>query len=554
MAHHPAWPYFITTGSLPSLHHIQSFTSVCEPNMSAHKVQRNKVIIVGAGFGGLGMAVALNQAGEDDFVVLEKFSDVGGVWRDNRYPGCTCDVPSHLYSFSFAPYRSRDKRYPSQQDILTYLKGVAADYALEEKIRLNVEVLEAHYRKDEGCWDIFTSSVCYRADVVIFAIGQLHQPNYPGIPGLEKFTGPVMHSARWDDSIDLENKSVSVIGTGSSAAQMLPTLADVASEVMIYQRDPHWVLPKPDTNFNSVENLLLKLPGAHEAYRRALSHGADMLLSPIPRCRAWRYIVECYAKHNLRRQVSNDELARKLMPCYPIGSKRIVLDNNFYTTLQRGNVKLMAERIMSISEKAIKTGREDAHQKQREKETDVIILATGFRASDSLLPISVRGRDGRCLRKDWEEGAEAFLGLAIWGYPNLFTIAGPNSFNPAGSNPGMKESQVAYIMRCLQLKRERLARSIEVDQGAILKYQGWLTKKVNCTVWSGSVSSWYKHGSGKVTSPWPASRRAFEKKLRKDPRKSFVLEDSFPSGVRLVDSIRTGKITGVDTELEDLDI
>lgn len=487
--------------------------------MKSHKVQRKKTIIVGAGFGGLGMAVALSQAGEDDFLVVEKFSDIGGVWRDNSYPGCTCDVPSHLYSFSFAPYESREKRYPSQQDILRYLQNVAADFGVYERIKLNVEVLKAHYRQEKRCWDILTSSGHYRADIVIFATGQLHQPNYPRIPGLKGFTGSMMHSARWDDGIDLQRKRVSVIGTGSSAAQMLPKLAEVASEVLIYQRNPHWILPKPHTDFNRLERFLLSLPGAHKAYRRALSHGADILLSPIPRCRAWRYIVQCYAKYNLRRQVTDQKLVEKLTPGYPIGSKQIVLDNTFYATLQQENVKLVAEPITSISGKTIESWKEGA------KETDVVVLATGFRASDSLLPISVRGRDSHCLQKDWERGAEAFLGIALWGYPNLFVIAGPNSFDPAGSNLGMEELQIAYIVRCLQWKRENLAETIEVDQRAVLEYQEWLTKKVDRTVWAGSVDSWYKHESGKVTSPWPASRRAFEKKLRSDPRNSFVLED-----------------------------
>ncbi|KAF1351462.1 FAD/NAD(P)-binding domain-containing protein [Lizonia empirigonia] len=264
--------------------------------MTAPKIQRVKTIIVGAGFGGLGMAIALKKDGEEDFLVLEKFSDVGGVWRDNRYPGCSCDVPSHLYSFSFAPYKSGRRRYTSQKEILRYLQGVAADYKVKEKIILNTKVSGAYFRQNERRWDIHTSSGHYQAEVVVFATGQLHQPNYPQIPGLrEEFTGPVMHSAQWDDDVDLRNKRIAVIGTGSSAAQMLPTLAERASEVTIYQREPHWVLPKPDMYFSRIERLLLKLPGAHEVYRKALSHGADILLSPIPRCRAWRYVVECYA-------------------------------------------------------------------------------------------------------------------------------------------------------------------------------------------------------------------------------------------------------------------
>ena len=416
--------------------------------MTEQKLQRTKIIVVGAGFGGLGMAIALKESGEEDFLVLEKFSDVGGVWRDNRYPGCTCNVPSHLYSFSFAPYTSRRTRYPSQQTILRYLQGVAVDYRVEDKIRLNTKVSKASYQQDQGCWDVYTTSehsgvdTVYRAEIVIFATGQPHQPNYPQISGLGRsagsgFTRPVMHSAEWDSGVDLRNKRISIIGTGPSAAQMLPALAERASEVTVYQLEPHWVLPKPGTYFNKAERLLLKLPGAHQAYRKALRYGADMLLSPIPRNGAWRYVVECYAKHNLRRQVDDERLVCKLMPSYPLGSKRILFDNYFYTTLQRDNVKLITEPIKSITGNTIRSGPEDETEKDCEIGTDVIILTTGFLASESLPPVRVEGRHPHCLQKDWEEGPEAFLGLAIWGYPNLFLIAGPNTSNPSGNNSDM---------------------------------------------------------------------------------------------------------------------
>ncbi|KAF3043841.1 hypothetical protein E8E11_006048 [Didymella keratinophila] len=306
---------------------------------------------------------------------------------------------------------------------------------------------------------------------------------------------------------------------------MLPTLAEVASEVTAYQRTPQWVLPKPDTYFNRVERLLLKLPRAHEAYRKALSHGADMLLSPISRCSAWRYIVKCYAKHNLTSQVSDKELMNKLMPDYPIGSKHIILDNDFYATLQRDNIKLITEPIQSIGGKNIRIKPKDGLQKESMLETDVIIFAIGFRASESFLPMPVRGRDGHCVQRDWEAGPEAFLGLAMYGYPNLFIIAGPNSFNPAGSNPDMKELQIAYIMRCLRWKKKHRATTIEIAQGAMQRYQDWLAKKMGRTVWEGPVGSWYKHKSGRVISPWPTSRGDFKKKLQNHPRQPFVLRD-----------------------------
>lgn len=485
--------------------------------MASDESIRTKVVIVGAGFGGLGMAIELKRAGEDDFMIFEKSSDIGGVWRDNTYPGCTCDVPSHLYSFSFAPYKSRDQRYPPQQDILSYLKRVAADSGLQEHIGLGTEVLEASYRKDENSWDILTANKGrISAEIVIFAVGQLHTPNYPDIPGLDKFEGDVLHSAKWDHSVDLCGKRISVIGTGSSAVQMLPTLVSAASTLTVYQRNPHWILPKPGSDFGCIGRSILQIPGAHRAYRRALSLGADVLLSPVVRSGTWRRIVEWYARYNLRRQVVRKDLIEDLMPLYPLGSKRIIFDNHYYPTLTLKNVHLITESIESVDGNGIKT------RNGKYTDADIIICATGFRASDFLVPISVRGRDGHCLNEDWASGAEAFLGLAVPGYPNLFMIAGPNSFNPAGSNPEMKELQIAYIMKCLRWKKAIGAQAIEVSQQATAEYQEWLRKKICQTVWPESVESWYKHESGKVTNPWPVSVRVFARMLRNEPKNSFI--------------------------------
>ncbi|KAF3031696.1 hypothetical protein E8E12_002056 [Didymella heteroderae] len=431
-----------------------------------------KYAIVGAGFGGLSMAVALKVAGVEDFVILEKHHNIGGVWQDNTYPGCTCDVPSRLYSFSFAPYRDRRQRYPQQQDILAYLQQVAIDHGLRKHIRFGSEVLEAHFDQTEGRWDIGTTSPSrISAEVVVFAVGQLHKPRYPVIPGLESFGGRVLHSADWDGSIDLYGKRVSVIGTGSSAAQMLPALASASIALTIYQRGPHWVLPKPDSNFGCVGRAMLRIPGAHRAYRKVLGLGADALLSPVVRSNTWRQAVECYARLHLRRQVARKELVSDLMPSYPIGSKKILFDNNFHRSLALENVRLVSEPIKSISVDGI------ASESGEFIESDVIVCATGFRASEFLLPMSVRGRDGHSLDEDWAAGAEAYLGVAVHGYPNLFMVAGPNSFNPAGSNQEMKELQIGCIMRCLRWKEAIGAQAIKVGRQAWDEYQRWLRRR-----------------------------------------------------------------------------
>lgn len=269
----------------------------------------------------------------------------------------------------------------------------------------------------------------------------------------------------------------------------------------------------------------MRIPGAHKFYRRALHYGADLLLSPVTRSSTWGHMVEYYAKYYLRRQVANEDLVQKLLPSYPIGSKRIVFDSRFYPTLKLKNVDLVTEPIAKVHDYGIET------RNGVVAPTDLIILATGFRASDFLVPVSIRGRDGNCLNEDWKSGAEAYLGLTVHGYPNLFMIAGPNTFNPAGSNPEMKELQINYIMKCIRWKEEVGAQAIEVSQEATAQYQEWLTKRMRKTVWPGSVNSWYTHKSGKITNPWPVSVRVFGRMLRNNkPQNSFVtLKPSVPS-------------------------
>ncbi|KAK5654033.1 hypothetical protein OQA88_7711 [Cercophora sp. LCS_1] len=480
------------------------------------KPTTTKVLIVGAGFGGIEMAVALKKAGIDDFVILEKGKDVGGVWRDNTYPGCSCDVPSHLYSFSFAPYKGKHKRYPPQQDILSYLRGVAHNFKLLPHLRLDTAVMQATYQETQRRWQITTSSGdTFDAEIVIFAVGQLHRPNFPDIPGRKDFLGPILHPAVWDHDVELRGKRISIIGTGSSAAQMLPELASLAQSVTVYQRTPAWILPKPSSEFGLLSRWALRIPGAHLLYRGSLYYGADFLLSPVVRSRLLARAAETVARCHLHRQVKDPNLCQKLLPSYPIGSKRILFDSKFFPALTRSNVTLVTESIKKITP----TGIETADGEHRS--TDVIVFATGFKASEFLVPISVTGRNNRSLNEEWASGAEAFMGLAVHGYPNGFIIAGPNTFNPAGSNPGMKEVQVGYIMRCLRWKEEMGAQTAEVKEEATAEHRQWLDGKMKRTVWPSSVESWYKHESGKVTNPWPCSARRFARMLRRDPRESF---------------------------------
>ncbi|KAK0639923.1 putative monooxygenase [Cercophora newfieldiana] len=481
-------------------------------------MSKTKFLIVGTGFGGIEMAVALQKAGIDDYVMLEKGADIGGVWRDNSYPGCSCDIPSHLYSFSFAPYKGGEKRFPPQRDILAYLRQVATDFQLWPHVRLNTAVVQAVFQEDTNRWEVTTSSSeTYDTEHVIFAVGQLHRPHFADIPGRKDFLGPQLHPAVWDHNIDLRDKNIAIIGTGSSAAQMLPSLASVARSVTLYQRTPAWILPKPSPNFGRLTRWTLHhLPGAHALYRTTLSHAADLLLAPLPRTnltsKPLRLAAETLALCHLHIQVPNRTLRHQLTPSYPIGTKRILFDSHFYPALSRPNVHLVTDPISHITPTDIvtTTTANGAHHP-----ADIIIFATGFKASEFLAPISILGRNGRSLSAEWACGGEAFLGVAMHGYPNAFVIAGPNSFNPAGSNPGMKEVQVEFIMRCLKWKGEVGAGAVEVRGEVVEGYKGWLGGRMGGTVWRDSeVGSWYRHASGKVTGPWPASGRRFRKVVR----------------------------------------
>jgi cation diffusion facilitator CzcD-associated flavoprotein CzcO len=478
-----------------------------------------RVAIVGAGFGGLGMGAALKRAGFDGFVIFEKGDDVGGVWRENTYPGCSCDVPSHLYSFSFQKYRSATKRFPGQQAILEYLRQVADEQGLRPHLRLGTSIASAEYDDRSGQWELRTGAGELQTfDVVVFAVGQLHRPFVPVIAGQQTFEGPAYHTARWDHSQDLTGRDVAVIGTGSSAAQVVPAIADAARRVVVLQRTPHWVLPKPSPEFGAVTRWAFsRMPLLQAVYRELVYHGADAGLSPLI-TRGWSARpVEWLARWHLWSRIKDPVLRAKLTPDYPIGCKRVLVDSAFYPALTRENVELIADPIERLLPDGIATcSGVRIH-------ADIIVYATGFRATEFLVPVDVRGRDGVPLHERWTDGAEAYLGLAVQDFPNMFIIAGPNSFIAHGSNPLMKECQIRYIMNCLRLLREQPDTvAIEVSPQAMASYRQWMDESLARTVWRADVHSWYRTESGRIVNPWPAPARHFDRLTRQDPASAFV--------------------------------
>ncbi|MGW6728796.1 flavin-containing monooxygenase [Nocardia sp. NPDC055029] len=486
--------------------------------------RRHKVVIVGAGFGGLTMGAELLAAGIDDFLILEEGHEVGGVWRENTYPGCSCDVPSHLYSFAFDRWRDRQMRYPDQATILRYMCAVADDNGLRERIRVDTAITAARFHDADGTWTLTTTGGHHiHAEAVVWAIGQLHRPAVPQIPGASEFGGRVFHSARWDHTADLSGH-IAVVGTGSSATQMVPELARTAESVTVFQRTPAWILPKPAAGFGPLTRTALRVPGLHGLYRSALHHGADLVLAPIMH-RGWSARpAEWIARAHLRRQVPDAGLREQLRPRYRIGEKRILLDSAFYPALAQPHVRLVTDPIERLTHDGVRTSDGRHHQ------ADTVVWATGFRATEFFDGVTITGTGGVDLHSQWARAGrpEAFFGLAVAGFPNMFMIAGPNSFTPSSSNPSIKAIQARYIRACLDRSVE-LGRPVEVTPAAMETYRGWLDAQLGASVWPDGVQTWFTRPDGQITNAWPATVREFGRQLdRYRPAEAFARVDPAP--------------------------
>ncbi|WP_062353391.1 flavin-containing monooxygenase [Herbidospora yilanensis] len=460
-----------------------------------------RVAIVGAGFGGLCMAVRLARKGIPH-VVFEKGDGVGGTWRDNTYPGAGCDIPSHLYSYSFDPYCDWSRRYPGQPEILAYLEMIAARYGVRPRFRTEVTEL-AH---DGAGWLVVTPGSAERFDVVVTAVGQLNRPRVPVIPGAGTFAGDAFHSARWAGR-DLAGRRVAVIGTGSSAAQLIPPVAATAEHLDVYQRTPNWVLPKADAEFAPLTRAVFRwVPGAHRAYRRWFFDYVEKTVWPAL-VGGWSTdLIRRTALAHLRRQVPDPELRRRLTPAYPPGCRRVVFDSHFYPALTRPNVDLVTEPIVRIVPEGVETP-------SGLRRADTIVYATGFRSTEFLLPMAVTNADGRDLHDQWKDGAEAYLGMAAPGFPNLFFLYGPNTNLGHNSIVYMLEAQVGYVLGCLDLIARR--GRMEVTEEALAAYTTALNRALAATVWNGDCRSWYKTPGGRITTNWPRTAREYRRITRR---------------------------------------
>jgi cation diffusion facilitator CzcD-associated flavoprotein CzcO len=475
-------------------------------------MSHTRIAVVGAGFAGLGAAIRLRQEGIDDFVVFEKNSDVGGTWWDNSYPGCQCDVPSHLYSFSFALNPEWSHTYSPQPEIWAYLRRTAEQFGVVPHIRFDTPVLDACWDEAAGRWRLETPDGMHTAEVLVGANGALSEPATPDIPGLDRFEGHAFHSARWDQAEQLTGKRVAVIGTGASAIQIVPKIQPEVSYLHVFQRTPPWVLPHSDRPIKDFERTLYRrIPAMQRLVRSFVYWTRELVAIGMTRNPRLLKPVRRMATRHLYNQVKDPDLRKKLTPRYTPGCKRLLPSNDYYPALTADNVEVVTDGIREIKEHSIVTA------DGTERQVDDIVLATGFHVTDNPMMERIRGRDGQSLAARWRDhGAQAYLGTTVPGFPNFFLLAGPNTGIGHTSLVFMIESQIAYVIDALRAMTAQRAGTVEVGREPFAVYNADLQAKMTRTVWNtGGCASWYLDAEGRNTTLWPDFTWKFRQRTRR---------------------------------------
>jgi cation diffusion facilitator CzcD-associated flavoprotein CzcO len=474
---------------------------------------RVDIAIIGAGFSGLGTAIRLRQEGIEDFVVLERHDDVGGTWWANTYPGCACDVPSHLYSFSFAPNPEWSQTYSPQPEIRAYLQRVAQEHNLYRSIRFGTTVTEAAWDDGTGRWTVRTSDGPVSARVLVAGMGPLTEPSIPDLPGIDTFEGAVFHSARWDHDHDVTGERVAAVGTGASAIQFVPAIQPKVAQLHVFQRTPPWVMPHPNRRISERERRLYrKVPALQKAVRAGVYAAREVLVLGFVKNPKLMAVPERLSRRHMREQISDPELLAKVMPGYTIGCKRILPSNRWYPALGKPNVELVTNPITEVRARSVVTA------DGTERDVDTIIFGTGFHVADMPIGEWVRGRDGKRLVDVWEGSPRAHLGSMVAGFPNLFLLLGPNTGLGHSSMVYMIESQINHVIDGLRVMRECGATVAEVTPEAQAAYNDELQAKLETTVWNTGCQSWYLDDTGRNPTVWPDWTWRFRLRTRRfDP-------------------------------------
>jgi cation diffusion facilitator CzcD-associated flavoprotein CzcO len=456
------------------------------------------VAVVGGGFGGVGAAAMLKRAGYEDVTVFERGERVGGVWHHNTYPGAACDIPSHLYEFSFAPNPRWSRRYAPQAEIQAYLEEIASRYGVRDRIRTSTEVLSARWDESRDTWVLETTAGTHEANVLVTACGQLSVPTVPPIPGLDSFAGPAFHTARWRHDVDLTGKRVAVIGTGCSAIQVVPAIQPIVDQVDVYQRSPGWTFPKMDFPYSErSQRLFERFPILQRLDRAAIFYFQELAAAGMTKHRWLLPAFRAISRRRINQAITDPELRRKVTPTDEIGCKRIMLTDEWYPALTKPNVELIADRIAEVTAAGIRT------QDGGERPADVLVLATGFATHGFVAPMEIAGAGGRRLSEAWADVPRAYLGLSVPDFPNMFLLYGPNTNGGSGSVVNTIESGVNHVIAALRELDRAEARRIEVSRAAAERFDRELRAALAGTVWHSGCTNWYVDENGHDPNQWP---------------------------------------------------
>ena len=470
------------------------------------------VLIIGSGFAGLGAAIKLTQAGRSDFLVIERGSEVGGTWRDNTYPGAACDVPSHLYSYSFELNPNWSRSFSPQSEIQDYLRATATKYNVLDKHLFDTTVTEARWDSVDELWRVSTTRGEFTADVLVSAVGSLAEPAVPDIPGIGSFEGELFHSARWNHDADLAGKRVAVIGTGASAIQVVPEIAKRVAHLDVYQRTAPWVMPRHDRDYPKLEKLAYRfVPGLQRLARELIYWGRETFVLGFAFQPKILLAAQRVARRNIEKSIADPELRARVTPNFQIGCKRILISNDWYPTLAKDHVDLVTDGIAEVRPNAIVTTDGTV------REVDAIVVATGFHVTDSPTFELVYGTDGRSLADVWrEQGMQAYKGAAVHGFPNMLFVIGPNCGLGHSSMVYIAESHMNYLMSALEQKQRFGLKTFEVREDVQRSYNERLQSRMKQTIWStGGCESWYLDEHGRNTTLWPGFTFTFRQLTRK---------------------------------------